>query len=417
MSIELGYAPLVLPSGRRVSVVDVPGHERFVKTMVAGATGIDLYLMVVAADDGVMPQTLEHAEVLAALGIEQGVVAITKADRADPERAAAEAADLFPGAEVVACSARTGDGVADVAAALERAAERVTPRGEGRRAGPAVLHIDRAFTIHGAGTVVTGTLWSGALAVGDTARPAARAAARPGALAAGARPAGRAGVRGAARGGQPRRDRPARRRPRRCARRPGGGGRAGAGHRCGPGSQRRAARPARHGASRHAGACRRGWRRSATACGRYASSLPCSPPRATGSSCARSRRPTRSAAARCSTREPAGTAATPTLLARLERLRRGEPEPAPRQAPPAGRRTAARAGADAARPARGPAPEQAPQQAPGRDRTGRRRRGRRGVGASARTRRDRARRAAARGRPRASLALGPRRRREASAAS
>jgi selenocysteine-specific elongation factor len=168
MSIELGYAPLVLPGGRRVSVVDVPGHERFVKTMVAGATGIDLYLMVIAADDGVMPQTLEHAEVLAALGIEQGVVAITKADRASPEQAAAEAAELLPRAEVVACSARTGEGVADVAAALERVAERVAPRGEGRRDGAAVLHIDRAFTIHGAGTVVTGTLWSGTLAVGDT---------------------------------------------------------------------------------------------------------------------------------------------------------------------------------------------------------------------------------------------------------
>jgi selenocysteine-specific elongation factor len=168
MSIELGFAPLVLPGGRRVSVVDVPGHERFVRTMVAGATGIDLYLMVIAADDGVMPQTLEHAEVLAALGVEQGVVAITKADRASPERAAAEAAELFPGVDVVACSARTGDGVADVAAALERVAERVTPHAERSRERGAVLHIDRAFTIHGAGTIVTGTLWSGTLAVGDT---------------------------------------------------------------------------------------------------------------------------------------------------------------------------------------------------------------------------------------------------------
>ncbi|MDP2711564.1 MAG: selenocysteine-specific translation elongation factor [Solirubrobacteraceae bacterium] len=168
MSIELGFAPLVLPGGRHVSIVDVPGHERFVRTMVAGATGIDFHLMVIAADDGVMPQTLEHAEVLAALGIEQGVVAITKSDRAAPERAAAEAAELFPDAEIVACSARTGDGVADVAAALERVAEHVTPRDDGRRDGPAVLHIDRAFTIHGAGTVVTGTLWSGSLAVGDT---------------------------------------------------------------------------------------------------------------------------------------------------------------------------------------------------------------------------------------------------------
>ncbi len=168
MSIELGFAPLLLPGGRRVSVVDVPGHERFVRTMVAGATGIDFHLMVVAADDGVMPQTLEHAAVLAALGIEQGVVAITKCDRASPRRAAAQAAELLPGAEVVACSARTGEGVAAVAAALERVAERVTPRAEGRREGAAVLHVDRAFTIHGAGTVVTGTLWSGTLAAGDT---------------------------------------------------------------------------------------------------------------------------------------------------------------------------------------------------------------------------------------------------------
>jgi len=168
MSIELGFAPLLLPAGRHVSVVDVPGHERFVRTMVAGATGIDFYLMVVAADDGVMPQTLEHAEVLAALGIDQGVVAITKCDRASPRRAAEEAAELLPGAPVVTCSARTGEGVAAVSAALERVAERVTPQGEGRREGAAVLHIDRAFTIHGAGTVVTGTLWSGSLAVGDT---------------------------------------------------------------------------------------------------------------------------------------------------------------------------------------------------------------------------------------------------------
>ncbi|MEA2241187.1 MAG: selenocysteine-specific elongation factor, partial [Solirubrobacteraceae bacterium] len=178
ISIELGYAPMELPGGVSVSVVDVPGHERFVRTMVAGATGIDFHLMVVAADDGVMPQTLEHAAVLAALGIEQGVVAITKCDRASPGPAAAEAAELLPGAEVVACSARTGDGVAAVAAALERVAERVTPHAEGRLDGAAVLHVDRAFTIRGAGTVVTGTLWSGTLAVGDTLAllPAQRAA-------------------------------------------------------------------------------------------------------------------------------------------------------------------------------------------------------------------------------------------------
>jgi selenocysteine-specific elongation factor len=165
ISIELGYAPLLLPSGRRLSVVDVPGHERFVRTMVAGATGIDLYLMVVAADDGVMPQTVEHAAVLAALGVTEGVVAVTKADLADPQRAATEAAEMLTGAEVVACSARTGAGIDDVRAALDRVAARLPSRGDG--AGAALLHIDRAFTIHGAGTVATGTLWSGAIAAGD----------------------------------------------------------------------------------------------------------------------------------------------------------------------------------------------------------------------------------------------------------
>jgi selenocysteine-specific elongation factor len=165
ISIELGYAPLALPSGRRLSVVDVPGHERFVRTMVAGATGIDLYLMVVAADDGVMPQTIEHAAVLDALGVEQGVVAVTKADLADPGRAEREARALLPDAEVVVCSARTGAGVDDVRAALDRVAARLPARGE--RDGEPLLHVDRAFTIRGAGTVVTGTLWSGSVAAGD----------------------------------------------------------------------------------------------------------------------------------------------------------------------------------------------------------------------------------------------------------
>ena len=166
LSIELGYAPLTLPSGRRMSVVDVPGHERFVRTMVAGATGIDLFLMTVAADDGVMPQTREHAAVLAALGVRHGLVAITKADRIEPDYAAAEAAELLPGLDIVPCSARTGAGLADVAAALERVAGELPARAGGER--PAVLHVDRVFTIRGAGTVVTGTLWWGRVARGDT---------------------------------------------------------------------------------------------------------------------------------------------------------------------------------------------------------------------------------------------------------
>src|SRR5918997_1497838 len=90
ISIELGYAQLELPGGRRLSVVDVPGHERFVRTMVAGATGIDFFLLCVAADDGVMPQTREHVAVLAALGIERGVIAITKCDLTEPDAAIEE---------------------------------------------------------------------------------------------------------------------------------------------------------------------------------------------------------------------------------------------------------------------------------------------------------------------------------------
>src|SRR5215210_7352715 len=167
ISIELGYAPLDLPSGRRLSVVDVPGHERFVRTMVAGATGIDLYLMVVAADDGVMPQTREHAAVLRALRVTPGVVAITKADLADPARATAEAAELLPGAEAIAVAAHEGRGLDELRAALDRAAAAV---GEPARSGPLRLHVDRSFTIRGAGTVVTGTLWSGTAARGDEVR-------------------------------------------------------------------------------------------------------------------------------------------------------------------------------------------------------------------------------------------------------
>ena len=99
--------------------MDVPGHERFVRTMVAGATGIDLFLMTIAADDGVMPQTREHAAVLAALDIGVGVVAITKSDVADPARAAAQAQELLPATEVVAVSARRGEGLDELRAALD----------------------------------------------------------------------------------------------------------------------------------------------------------------------------------------------------------------------------------------------------------------------------------------------------------
>ena len=165
ISIELGYASFALPSGQSLSVIDVPGHERFVRTMVAGATGIDLYLMTVAADDGVMPQTREHAAVLRALDVVAGVVAVTKSDLAEPGRAILEAGELLPGAEVVPVSARTGAGLDDLLGALDRAAGRLTSRSQ--RPEQTRLHIDRVFTIRGAGTVVTGTLWSGSVTRGD----------------------------------------------------------------------------------------------------------------------------------------------------------------------------------------------------------------------------------------------------------
>jgi selenocysteine-specific elongation factor len=166
ISIELGYASLSLPSARRLSVVDAPGHERFVRTMVAGATGIDIYLMTVAADDGVMPQTREHAAVLRALGVNAGIVAVTKSDLADPEPTIRESAELLPAAAAfVPVSARTGTGIEELLAALDRTA--ATLRSRAAHAAQARLHVDRVFTIRGAGTVITGTLWSGDIGRGD----------------------------------------------------------------------------------------------------------------------------------------------------------------------------------------------------------------------------------------------------------
>jgi selenocysteine-specific elongation factor len=170
LSIDLGYAPLDLPDGRRLSLIDVPGHERFVRQMVAGASGIDLYVLVVDAGEGPRPQTHEHLEILRLLGVTRGVVAVTKADAVGDERlaaAVAETRELAPPSEVVAVSAKTGRGVAALLAAIARAADEVAPRGEER---PTRLWIDRAFTIAGVGTVATGTLWSGSVGAGDVLR-------------------------------------------------------------------------------------------------------------------------------------------------------------------------------------------------------------------------------------------------------
>jgi selenocysteine-specific elongation factor len=170
ISIALGYAPLELPDGRSLSLIDVPGHERFVRTMVAGATGIDLFLLVIDAAEGARPQTHEHLAILRLLGVERGVVAVTKADAVDEETlglALAEARELVPEAEVVAVSAKTGAGLDELRAALARAAD-AAERHEG--AGGTRLYIDRAFTLTGIGTVVTGTLWAGSIGPGDELR-------------------------------------------------------------------------------------------------------------------------------------------------------------------------------------------------------------------------------------------------------
>lgn len=174
ITIDLGFAPLVIDGTAPISIVDVPGHEAFVKTMLAGASGIDLAMLVIAADEGIMPQTREHLEILSLLGIPRGVVVITKSDLVDQEWLALvveEAAALVAGtalseAEIIPVSSTAGEGIAELKAGITRAA-----RIAGRPRGTTDLFrmpVDRAFTVKGAGTVVTGTVWSGTIRRDDT---------------------------------------------------------------------------------------------------------------------------------------------------------------------------------------------------------------------------------------------------------
>src|SRR4029078_7567250 len=143
ISIALGYAPLALPSGTTVSLVDVPGHERFVRTMVAGATGLELFLLVISAAEGSRPQTHEHLAVLRLLGVDRGVVAVTKADSVDAETlglAVEEAQELVPRARVLAVRGVNGGGLDELRAALEETAAAMTPR---RTDFPTRLYVDR----------------------------------------------------------------------------------------------------------------------------------------------------------------------------------------------------------------------------------------------------------------------------------
>jgi selenocysteine-specific elongation factor len=172
ITIELGFAYAPLPDGSTLGFVDVPGHERFVHTMLAGAVGIDTVLLVVAADDGVMPQTREHVQILDLLGLSRGLVALTKADLVDAERIAAVSADIrtllqdtgLAGAEILPVSAVTGAGIDSLKARL---ADATSERRERRGGGLLRMAIDRSFTLAGTGTVVTGTLLAGQIAVGD----------------------------------------------------------------------------------------------------------------------------------------------------------------------------------------------------------------------------------------------------------
>jgi selenocysteine-specific elongation factor len=168
ISIELGFAELDL-GDLRLSLVDVPGHERLVRTMIAGASGVDLFLLVVAADDGPMPQTREHLAVLRALGVGAGVIALSKVDLVDPETrllVAAECEELVPGTPLVEVSSRSGEGLDSLRAALAGIAAEIEPAEDVSAANP-VLHVDRCFSLVGHGTIVTGTLWSGTLERGQ----------------------------------------------------------------------------------------------------------------------------------------------------------------------------------------------------------------------------------------------------------
>lgn len=172
ISIDLGFARLPLPGNVDCGIVDVPGHERFVRNMLAGVGGIDAVLLVIAADEGVMPQTREHFDIIRLLDVTRGVVALTKIDMVEPDWLAVMAEEVrdylkgtpFAEAPIVPVSNRTGEGAEAVRAALARVLEGLPERRDDQ---PARLPIDRVFSVEGFGTVVTGTLWRGTLRPGD----------------------------------------------------------------------------------------------------------------------------------------------------------------------------------------------------------------------------------------------------------
>jgi selenocysteine-specific elongation factor len=172
ITIELGFASLALPSGQKLGIVDVPGHEKFVKNMVAGATGIDIVALVIAADEGIMPQTREHMEICSLLDIKFGLVVLTKVDLVDEEWlelvkdevTAFVRGTFLENAPVIPVSSSTGQGLPDFIKSLDDISKNVPIR---RNAGLFRLPVDRVFTMKGFGTVITGTLIAGKVAVGD----------------------------------------------------------------------------------------------------------------------------------------------------------------------------------------------------------------------------------------------------------
>lgn len=172
ISIELGFTYFDLPSGKRAGIIDVPGHEKFIKNMLAGVIGIDIVILVVAADEGVMPQTKEHLSILQLLGIKSGFIVLTKADLVDEEWLELVKEDVestvkgsfLEGTPVIPVSSTKGTGIENVIKTIDNLTEEVEDRDE---EGRSRLPVDRVFTISGFGTVVTGTLISGIFKVGD----------------------------------------------------------------------------------------------------------------------------------------------------------------------------------------------------------------------------------------------------------
>ena len=172
MTIDLGFAVWERPDGRRVGIVDVPGHERFIHNMVAGASGIDVVMLVVAADDGVMPQTIEHVQIVRMLGVKRGVIVMNKVDLADEDKRAYVEADIrdcvagtfLEKAPLVRFSAKTGEGLNDLLTTLEKVVDETVERDD---SGPFELHVERGFVLKGLGTIVSGIPRAGCVKIGN----------------------------------------------------------------------------------------------------------------------------------------------------------------------------------------------------------------------------------------------------------